>query len=65
VYKLLLLGRNDVKTRILGLCFVGFLPTMKTQLSQLPKIVGSGRVDTRRALFSVRLFLIQLLKAIR
>jgi hypothetical protein len=60
-----LLDRNDVKTRILGLCHIGFLSTMKIQLSQLPKIVGSGRVDTRRALFSVRLFLIQLLKAAR
>lgn len=30
----------------------GNLPTMKLQLSQLPLIVGSGRVVTRRALFS-------------
>jgi hypothetical protein len=29
-----------------------FLPTMKLQLSQLPMIVGSGRVAIRRALFS-------------
>jgi hypothetical protein len=28
------------------LCFFGFLPTMKVQLSQLPMIVGSGRVNT-------------------
>jgi hypothetical protein len=31
-----------------------FLPTMKFQLSQLPLIVGSGRVANRRALFYVR-----------
>jgi len=31
------------------------LPTMKAQPSQLPKIVGSGRVTTRRALFSFRI----------
>jgi hypothetical protein len=30
----------------------GFLPTMMLQLSQLPMIVGSGRVAIRRALFS-------------
>jgi hypothetical protein len=29
----------------------GFLPTMRLQPSQLPKIVGSGRVTSRRALF--------------
>jgi hypothetical protein len=28
-----------------------FLPTMKLQLSQLPWIVGSGRVIARRAFF--------------
>jgi hypothetical protein len=27
-----------------GLGFPAFLPTMKSQLSQLPMIVGSGRV---------------------
>ena len=27
-------------------CVAGFLPTMKSQLSQLPLIVGSGRVNT-------------------
>ena len=35
-----------------GLFPAGFLPTMKLQLSQLPMIVGSGRVAIRRALFS-------------
>jgi hypothetical protein len=30
----------------------GFLPTMTSQPSQLPMIVGSGRVAIRRALFS-------------
>jgi hypothetical protein len=54
-----------MKTRFLSLRALGFLPTMKFQLSQLPKIVGLGRVDTRRALFSARLFLIQPLKALR
>ena len=29
-----------------------FLPTMKTQLLQLPLLVGSGRVSSGRALFS-------------
>ena len=29
-----------------------FLPTMKTQLLQLPLLVGSGRVSFGRALFS-------------
>jgi hypothetical protein len=54
-----------MKTQFLGLRINGFLPTIKFQPSQLPKIVGSGRVDTRRALFSACLFLIQPLKAIR
>ncbi|MDO9437400.1 hypothetical protein [Hydrogenophaga sp.] len=27
-------------------CIPGFLPTMKPQLSQLPLIVGSGRVSS-------------------
>jgi hypothetical protein len=27
-------------------CFSGFLPTMKPQLSQLPLIVGYGRVSS-------------------
>ena len=35
-----------------GLFQAAFLPTMKLQLSQLPMIVGSGRVAIRRALFS-------------
>jgi hypothetical protein len=28
-----------------GVCRMGFLPTMKPQLSQLPLIVGYGRVN--------------------
>jgi hypothetical protein len=43
---------NDLPNAFLGLCERVNLPTMKTQLSQLPMIVGSGRVNTRRALFS-------------
>ena len=40
-----------------GLFWMAFLPTIKLQLSQLPMIVGSGRVAIRRALFScVRCF---------
>jgi hypothetical protein len=30
----------------LVVCFPGFLPTMKPQLSQLPLIVGYGRVNS-------------------
>jgi hypothetical protein len=30
----------------LAVCIPGFLPTMKPQLSQLPLIVGSGRVSS-------------------
>jgi hypothetical protein len=48
----LLHDRNDLLNPILGLCERTNLPTMKSQLSQLPLIVGSGRVNTRRALFS-------------
>jgi hypothetical protein len=43
---------NDLPNPVAGLCEWANLPTMKTQLSQLPLIVGSGRVATRRALFS-------------
>ena len=49
--KYLLQACNDKGERFLGLCTAGFLPTMKFQLSQLPQIVGSGRVTTRRAFF--------------
>jgi len=42
---------NDLPNVFLGLCVWANLPTMKSQLSQLPMIVGSGRVNTRRALF--------------
>ncbi|NBY69428.1 MAG: hypothetical protein EBQ58_11595 [Betaproteobacteria bacterium] len=48
----LLQACNDLQRDILGLYVSGFLPTMKSQLSQLPLIVGSGRVLIRRALFS-------------
>jgi hypothetical protein len=50
--KLLLQHGNDPCMRHAGLLKKGFLPTMKAQLSQLPMIVGSGRVAIRRALFS-------------
>jgi hypothetical protein len=43
---------NDLPDPKPGLCDWANLPTMKSQLSQLPLIVGSGRVATRRALFS-------------
>jgi hypothetical protein len=48
----MLLVCNDLLNPNLGLCEWAILPTMKSQLSQLPLIVGSGRVTTRRALFS-------------
>jgi hypothetical protein len=43
---------NDLLCRWLGLCERTNLPTMQFQLSQLPLMVGSGRVNTGRALFS-------------
>jgi len=43
---------NALPNVFLGLFLKANLPTMKLQLSQLPLIVGSGRVTTRRALFS-------------
>jgi hypothetical protein len=43
---------NDPRMRWSGLFGMAFLPTMKLQPSQLPMIVGSGRVAIRRALFS-------------
>jgi hypothetical protein len=49
---MLLLGGNDLSDADQGLHVNGFLPTMKLQPSQLPMIVGSGRVVIRRALFS-------------
>ena len=54
----LLQACNDLQSDVLGLYVSGFLPTMKSQLSQLPLIVGSGRVLIRRALFSCRVLLI-------
>lgn len=50
--KLLLHPGNSPQMQSDGLFPLGFLPTMKLQLSQLPMIVGSGRVAIRRALFS-------------
>lgn len=43
---------NDPRVHWCGVCSEGFLPTMQVQPSQLPMIVGSGRVAIRRALFS-------------
>jgi hypothetical protein len=48
----MLRSSNDPFEAFLGLYGWGNLPTMKSQLSQLPLIVGSGRVLIRRALFS-------------
>eukprot|EP01041_Mallomonas_annulata_P016228 gene16228-34012_t len=50
--KSLLQTGNSPSVQSGGLFQAAFLPTMKLQLSQLPMIVGSGRVATRRALFS-------------
>jgi hypothetical protein len=61
----MLLHRNDLSLRFFALFESAFLPTMKLQPSQLPKIVGSGRAVTRRALFSFPLVLIQSLEALR
>ena len=49
---MLLLRRNDPLQALPGLFIKAFLPTMNFQPSQLPKIVGSGRAVSRRALFS-------------
>ncbi len=49
--------RNDPVCRFFALYVWTNLPTMKSQLSQLPLIVGSGRVAIRRALFSCLLLL--------
>lgn len=49
---ILLQRGNDPHMRWSGLFGMAFLPTMKLQPSQLPMIVGSGRVAIRRALFS-------------
>jgi hypothetical protein len=38
--------RNEALVAIKLLCVSGFLPTMKSQLMQLPLLVGSGRVST-------------------
>lgn len=48
----LLHSGNDPSMRWLQPSVLGFLPTMRVQPSQLPMIVGSGRVAIRRALFS-------------
>jgi hypothetical protein len=49
--------RNDPVCPFFALYVWTNLPTMKSQLSQLPLIVGSGRVAIRRALFSCLLLL--------
>jgi hypothetical protein len=43
--KAVVAGRQGVAGGF-GVCVPGFLPTMKPQLSQLPLIVGSGRVSS-------------------
>jgi len=48
----LLLTRNDPRHPVFRLYVPPVLPTMKSQLLQLPLLVGSGRVSTGRALFS-------------
>ena len=48
----LLLTRNDARRARFRLYAPPVLPTMKSQLLQLPLLVGSGRVSTGRALFS-------------
>ena len=50
--KYLLLRHNSHALPFWGLFSPCFFPTMKFQPSQLPMIVGSGRVVIRRALFS-------------
>ena len=49
--------RNDPFKPLFALYVWTNLPTMKSQLSQLPLIVGLGRVAIRRALFSCLLLL--------
>ncbi|WP_146185815.1 fatty acyl-AMP ligase [Limnohabitans sp. 2KL-1] len=46
---------NDLTNPILGLCEWANLPTMKSQLSQLPLIVGSGRVASDAPFFLFRI----------
>jgi hypothetical protein len=58
----LLLRCNNAWQLFDDLCVFGFLPTMNHQLSQLPMIVGSGRVKFDAPFFLVRSFLIQSLK---
>jgi hypothetical protein len=50
----MLLRCNDSLSTLLPLCAEAFLPTMKSQLSQLPMIVGSGRVIFDAPFFLVR-----------
>jgi len=50
-----LLGGTDAL--VLKHCQIAFLPTMNVQLSQLPMMVGSGRVhSTTRPFFCLPLF---------
>jgi hypothetical protein len=46
VYKLIVAPRQQAVLPVAVVGFPGFLPTMKPQLSQLPLIVGYGRVMT-------------------
>jgi small GTP-binding protein len=48
-------GNNDLLNVFLGLCAWANLPTMKSQLSQLPMIVGSGRVTPDAPFFLLRI----------
>ncbi len=41
----MLLTRNEAVVEDKPLCNSGFLPTMNSQLMQLPLLVGSGRVS--------------------
>jgi len=50
----MLRARNEAWVVLRPLCNSGFLPTMNSQLMQLPLLVGSGRVSRWRALFSWR-----------
>jgi hypothetical protein len=52
VYKFLVAARQLPQMHSDPLALAPFLPTIKLQLSQLPMIVGLGRVAIRRALFS-------------
>jgi hypothetical protein len=44
VNKFAVAALQQAPASVCRVCIPGFLPTMKPQLSQLPLIVGSGRV---------------------